>query len=192
MATQEERRATTRRRILDSARECFVAAGWDATTMADIQARADVSRGALYHHFDTKQALAEAVFEETSRTAIDRAGDAPEGSGPFELLRAACLRWLEVTAEPAVASIMFDLGPTALGWARCREIEERQSLRLMTLSVAGCMDAGEIDRTTPEVLARLINAVLAEAALALADPRSRHSAEEVRATTAGLLDALRR
>jgi hypothetical protein len=54
--------AQSRTRILDAARLCFVDRGYDQTTMKDIAATADMTAGALYHHFASKQELFAAVF----------------------------------------------------------------------------------------------------------------------------------
>ena len=47
----------TRQRILDSAVICFSESGYDKTGVAKICRTAGVSKGAFYHHFQTKQAL---------------------------------------------------------------------------------------------------------------------------------------
>jgi AcrR family transcriptional regulator len=47
----------TRSRILDAAGELFAERGYDATSVADICARAGVTKGAFYHHFKSKQAV---------------------------------------------------------------------------------------------------------------------------------------
>lgn len=56
MATQQ-RGEETRSRILEAAVTAFAKQGYDATGVAEICRRADVSKGAFYHHFSSKQAL---------------------------------------------------------------------------------------------------------------------------------------
>jgi AcrR family transcriptional regulator len=51
------------RHILEAAERCFVRRGFDATTIADICDEAGVSVGALYSHFDGKEAIVEAICE---------------------------------------------------------------------------------------------------------------------------------
>jgi len=50
---QEERRASTRARLLDATVECLVDHGYAATTTTVIAERAGVSRGAQLHHYPT-------------------------------------------------------------------------------------------------------------------------------------------
>jgi AcrR family transcriptional regulator len=47
----------TRRRILQAAEESFARYGYDATGVAEICAKAKISKGAFYHHFPSKQTL---------------------------------------------------------------------------------------------------------------------------------------
>lgn len=54
----------TRARIERAALDLFVARGVDAATTRDIAAAAGVSEGAIYRHFDGKDALASAIFLE--------------------------------------------------------------------------------------------------------------------------------
>jgi AcrR family transcriptional regulator len=47
----------TRQLILDVSMDCFAQNGYDATSVAEICQTAQVSKGAFYHHFPSKQAL---------------------------------------------------------------------------------------------------------------------------------------
>jgi AcrR family transcriptional regulator len=51
----------TRSRILDAALACFLQAGYEQTTIARIREQSGVSNGALFHHFPTKEAIADAL-----------------------------------------------------------------------------------------------------------------------------------
>jgi AcrR family transcriptional regulator len=54
----------TRRRILDAALACFLEDGYEQTTIARIRARSGASNGALFHHFPSKETIAEALYVE--------------------------------------------------------------------------------------------------------------------------------
>ncbi|MEL6890131.1 MAG: helix-turn-helix domain-containing protein [Actinomycetota bacterium] len=165
MPTQAERTASTRSKILDAARSSFVSRGYDGTTIADVLDAAAVSKGALYHHFESKQAIAEAIFSDTSRHAITAASRrARDVSDPVETLVQGCLLWLEEVSEPSVAVVMFDIGPTALGWERCRQIEAANSIRALRLGIARAVEAGAFAAARADLAAHTINAVLGELA----------------------------
>lgn len=52
----------TRTRVLDAALACFVELGYEQTTITRIRERSGVSNGALFHHFATKEAIADALY----------------------------------------------------------------------------------------------------------------------------------
>jgi AcrR family transcriptional regulator len=68
----------TRARVLDAALACFVDSGYEQTTIALIRERSGVSNGALFHHFATKEAIADALY-------VDAMASFQEGL--WELLR---------------------------------------------------------------------------------------------------------
>lgn len=63
MATQE-RAIRTRMAILEAAGAVFDEYGYATTTIAMVLERAEVTKGALYFHFQSKEALAQAVLDE--------------------------------------------------------------------------------------------------------------------------------
>jgi AcrR family transcriptional regulator len=63
---RQARSEATRRKIITSAVELFNEIGYPATGLGDIIERADMTKGALYYHFDSKESLATAIIEEGS------------------------------------------------------------------------------------------------------------------------------
>lgn len=61
---RQERAMRTRRAILNAAAAVFDERGYEAATIGEVLARAGVTKGALYFHFPSKQALAEGVLSE--------------------------------------------------------------------------------------------------------------------------------
>ena len=59
------RRERTRRKLLDAARALFARQGVDMTRINEITDEADVGFGSFYNHFDSKEAIVEAVLAET-------------------------------------------------------------------------------------------------------------------------------
>ncbi len=71
--------ADTQQRILDAARAAFAERGYEATTNRDLAERADLTAGAIYHHFGTKSELYLAVHEAAVGLVTDRFAAAVEG-----------------------------------------------------------------------------------------------------------------
>ncbi|UFR03534.1 TetR/AcrR family transcriptional regulator [Streptomyces sp. Go40/10] len=60
---QQERGIRSRRSILEAAAVVFGERGYDAASTNEILARAGLTRGALYHHFPSKEAIAAALAQ---------------------------------------------------------------------------------------------------------------------------------
>ncbi|WP_159029883.1 ScbR family autoregulator-binding transcription factor [Streptomyces marincola] len=69
MATQQ-RALRTRRRVIEAAATVFDAHGYASASITDILRTAGVTKGALYFHFDSKEALARSVVAERRRSVI--------------------------------------------------------------------------------------------------------------------------
>jgi AcrR family transcriptional regulator len=61
---QHDRAELTRQRLLEAALRCFAEQGYDATGVAMICDLAEVSKGAFYHHFDSKQTIFLALMQD--------------------------------------------------------------------------------------------------------------------------------
>lgn len=62
MATSKSENEEREQRILDAASKLIVHYGFDKTTVSDIARDAGISKGAIYLHFDSKDALFEALL----------------------------------------------------------------------------------------------------------------------------------
>ena len=167
MPSQAERREKTRTNLIQAARLFFAENGFEETHTGDILEEVGVSRGAMYHHFATKKDMFEAVFIHESEETIARANKGLKASdSPLEDLIQSCFRWLKVVQDPVSAAILLDQGPKVLGWQRARDLESKSSLDLMRRGLARSIEAGEIAVPSVELTARILNAIMAEAALA--------------------------
>ncbi|MFD1538616.1 TetR/AcrR family transcriptional regulator [Nonomuraea guangzhouensis] len=95
-------RPSSKDRLLDAAADVLLSDGAESLTLEAVAKRAGVSKGGLFYHFPTKQALTAAMIERLTKAfddALDQAGDRP---GDF--LRAyvrATLPERHTTAAPA-------------------------------------------------------------------------------------------
>jgi AcrR family transcriptional regulator len=81
----------TRARLLDAAVDCLVTFGYAGTTMARVQATAEVSRGTLTHHFSSMQELLVAAVQHVAAGQLveleDLLGQRTDPSDTAELVR---------------------------------------------------------------------------------------------------------
>ena len=169
MAKQAERRAATTEAILKAGRRLFGEQGFAATTMDDIARAARVAKGAVYHHFATKETVFEAVFDQVSRDLvleIDRA--ARTERDVLAAMVAGTQHYFAACAKGDTCQIILRDGPAVLGWERWREIDARHFGGKIPRALAAAMDAGLIARQPVEPLARLLLGAVTEAAVACA------------------------
>jgi len=191
MAKQSERREKTRAAIVKAAKRIFGERGFDATTMDDIAAGARVAKGAVYHHFKTKEELFEAVFDQVSRelvTEVDTIARAEKDV--LAAMAAGTQAYFETCAKGAIGQIILRDGPAVLGWERWREIDAQHFGGKFPRALNVAIETGLIARQPVEPLARLLLGAVTEAAVACSTGSDIAGTEYARVFR-GLLDALR-
>ena len=154
----------TRRELLQAAAACFSTQGYLATSLTDIGREAMVTRGAVYHHFENKQALFEEVMLDQLTTCVAELRSATTGDDPVERAATALTTFLQLcTAEP-FRSIVMEQGPIALGWQRWRELDQANTLQVIKEPLQALAEAGVIAVEVTDMLTQLLYACLHEAA----------------------------
>ncbi len=168
--TQAQRRSATRRALLDAGRELFAARGFAGAGQEEIVERAGVTRGALAHHFGTKQGLFRAVVESLEGELAEHiATAAMRGDDPMGHLRLGCLAFLDAALDPAVRRIVLLDAPAVLGWQAWRELDTTYGLGLVSEALDHCMEAGLMAPRPVQPLAHILLAALNEAAMLVAN-----------------------
>jgi AcrR family transcriptional regulator len=169
MATQSERLATTRAAILKTARQLFGDRGFENTTIDDIAVAAGVAKGAIYHHFKTKEALFEAVFTQVSLDlATDIARAARTEKDVLLAMAAGTQLYFAACAKKPIGQIILRDGPAVLGWDRWRKIDMEHFGGQIPHALSAAMEAGLVAKQPVEPLARLLLGAMTEAAVACA------------------------
>jgi AcrR family transcriptional regulator len=188
--TQAERSEATREALIEAARPLFAERGYAGVGTEEIVRAAGVTRGALYHHFDGKRDLFEAVYERVEIELAERiaAGALAGGAGePLAAMRAGAEMFLQACTEPEAQRIALLDGPSVLGWDRWREIAAKHGLGLIEATLQAAIEAGAIAEQPVRPLAHVLMGALDEAAMVVAraeDP------EQTRAEVGRTLDSL--
>jgi AcrR family transcriptional regulator len=181
--SQADRSATTRAALVKAAQELFAEQGFAATTRDQIAQRAGVTRGALYHHFESKTAVFAAVVADLEDELVERVVTAAaEGETTREELHLGCRAYMDASAEPAIARFLAE-APAVLGVAACRALDAEACLPLLEDGFARAEAEGVEVPGDPGVAAALLLGFLNEAAgLIAATPFNRARREAVTAT----------
>ncbi len=165
-----DRGRTTRQRIADTARTLFAEAGYEAVSTEAVRQACGISRGALFHHFPTKEAMFAAVLEAVEESVAKHMLEAASAAAnPLDALRAGCAAWLHLAAsDPAVRQIVLTDAPAVVGWGRWRQIDAAHGLGLLRRALASAAAHGRVPADQVELYAQGLLAVLVEMALLVA------------------------
>jgi len=99
----------TPERLLEAALSEFAAVGFGEAKLADIAARAGITRPSLLYHFRTKEELYEATVQRSFQKLAVALAEVMTGTAPFvDRFRAMLQRYVDfVASEPAVARIVL-------------------------------------------------------------------------------------
>lgn len=160
----------TRQRIIGTAIRLFTADGYEATAIERVLRECDCSRGALYHHFASKEALFAAAFEAVEERVLSAISTAAADiEDPRTALGAASAAWLALAANDAeVRRIVLIDAPVALGWRTWRALEARYGLGLIKAGLARAANLGALRAEQVDLYAHLLLAALTETALMVA------------------------
>ena len=108
----KENAELTRQRLIDAARQVFLARGVSRTTMEHVALQAGVTRGAIYWHFNNKLDLFQAMREQVFLPLIDRMDDTllVEGSGdPLTCIENFLCGTIQVLADSVETREIYEI-----------------------------------------------------------------------------------
>lgn len=160
----------TRAALLEEATALFAARGYAGTSLEDVATASQVTRGAVYHHFASKQALFEAVLGAREMRATAEVMTAAAGaSDPWDAAVLAVDAFLDQCCDPVYGQLVWVEGPTALGWHRWRECEQKFSYGVVERFVHDLIEAGYLEDRAADTQVKFAFWMLGGAGLALAE-----------------------
>jgi AcrR family transcriptional regulator len=191
--SRAQQAADTRAQLIQAGRALFAERGYAGVGTEEIVARAGVTRGALYHHFEDKKDLFRAVHEQLERDLATSIGEQIAGvEDPWEALVRGVRGFLNASTDPALMRIALVDAPVVLGWQEWREIDARHSLGLVSLGLQNAMDRGLLRRQQVRPLAHLLLGSITEAAMMIAHAPDHEAARrEVEGPLLALLEGLK-
>jgi AcrR family transcriptional regulator len=188
-ATREQSEITARR-ILGTATEMFAEHGYAGAGLEEIAAATGVTRGAVYHHYGSKQGLFEAVAA-ALQVRVAEEVDRVSGAAPaiWDGLVDGCRAFLETVVAGPYRRILLVDAPAVMGWSTWRTQDADASGRLLEEVLGELFKAGEITVHTVGGAAALLSGAINEAALRIADGHA--TVDDVWPDLRRMLDSLR-
>ncbi|MFE5485763.1 TetR/AcrR family transcriptional regulator [Streptomyces sp. NPDC056527] len=187
-----QQREQTRHTLLRESRRLFSKLGYASVGLSEIVGAAGVTKGALYHHFDSKAELFRAVLEQVQQeVAAHIAATADAQEDAWDQFTHGCQAFLSASTDPAIQRIMLVDGPAVLGWRDWRAMNEATSGRHLAQALTVLIHEGTIPAQPVLPLTHLLSGAMNEAALWLATSEDASDLQDTRQALARMLEALR-
>lgn len=167
---RKEFSAETRRRLVAEATALFTAKGYASTSLDEVVTAADVTKGALYHHFSSKLALFAAVFDTTQSDAVATISAAARTiDDPWERARVGVRTFMSVCQEPTFRRVVMQEGPVALGFERFREADEHNTYGLIRDIVSSVLTPYDVPDGILDTFTRVFYGAMTAAGMSVAE-----------------------
>lgn len=165
----KEEAAQTRQAVLDAARHEFATKGYAAASIVDIAERANVTHGALYHHFANKDALFRTVFDAVTDDLNARVIEAAlGGTDAIDQFTRGCRAVLEHMATDEYQRIALADAPSVLGMDEWRTVDSALGLATTAAGLELLQAEGLLPPGCVHALAAYLYGGLTEAGMQLA------------------------
>jgi AcrR family transcriptional regulator len=193
MIRQLDRSAATIADILAAARKLFASDGFDATSIDGIAAKAGVAKGAVYHHFESKEEIFTRVLEDVQAeiAALPPPAATRAMKDPLDQIAAETLRYLLAATEPSHKRILLIDGPAVIGWKKWREIDDRFFGAGAKAAMMHVLGAGASPREVDAVTHLMMGAVMEACLVCATAADAKRAARELSAGLRRMLEGLR-
>ena len=163
-----QRSQEMRARLIASARTLFAEKGFAETGTPEIVKHADVTRGALYHHFKDKTDLFRAVARaEAEALEAEITSSSTPAASPEAALRLGTEAFFEAMKRAGRARILLIDGPAVLGVTEMDEIDAGNGRATLYLGLQALLPESPAEHL--DALAKVLSAAFDRAALAIAE-----------------------
>ncbi|MBC8098572.1 MAG: TetR/AcrR family transcriptional regulator [Armatimonadetes bacterium] len=167
--TKAQQRAATMARLIEVACAVFTRDGYPNASTEEIVHQAGVTRGALYHHFGSKEGLFQEVLGHIQQQVGLRIElVTAQHDDLWEQLVAGSVAFLEVSLDPQVQRIMLIDAPAVLGWSLWRELDAQYSMKSLRAALSDLTEQGQMVPLPLDALTHVLSGAMNEAALWIA------------------------
>lgn len=192
-ARRQDYSSSTKRALIKNATVLFTDHGYAGTSLDEIVAAARVTKGAFYHHFPSKLALFESVFQRTLESSVRQIEKELRTSrDPWKRAQIGLRGFLAACQEPTYRRICMQEAPVALGHDRWQEAESDSSFRLIQGIVADLLkDLGDEEHLTETFTTVFYGAIKASGELVADATDQEEASRNVQAVIVSILAGMR-
>lgn len=167
---KQRRSEATVAAIIAAARALFGRHGFSAVSLDSVADECGRTKGAIYHHFTTKEVLFEEVFRREQRRLADDVVAASTSADPVVSFTEGIARYLSLIAtDPIACRITLLDAPSVLGWVQWRSCDGGPFRMLCVEALDQMVQAGRLrPGNDPDVLADVVLGAITEGALVVA------------------------
>ena len=192
MKRNKEETNETRSKLLVVGRKHFTERGYTGATLEEIVSEAQLTRGALYHHFGNKKGLFQAILEAIQSEIGQRVeSEASLSTDPWEQLMLGCRAFVTAAVEPRNRRILLIDGPAVLGWEDWRRMDEEHSMQHLREQLEIMKRHGHLKPIPIEAMTHFLSGALNESVLWIAQSSDDQSLEETMSVITYFLQACR-
>lgn len=179
--------------LMEIARQHFTEYGYADVTLEEIAQEANVTRGALYHHFKNKKGLFLAIFEVVQKEIGEYVeAAAAQSNNSWQQLINGCQAYLEGAVESRNQRILLIDGPAILGWDTFRKMDEKYSMNSLKEQLQFMQERELIKPISVEAITHCLSGAMNEAVLWISDHSDQKDVmEEVMIVLKHLLESFR-
>ncbi|MGN7400967.1 TetR/AcrR family transcriptional regulator [Cytobacillus praedii] len=179
--------------LMEIARQHFTEYGYAKVTLDEIAQEANVTRGALYHHFKNKKGLFLAVFEVVQKEIGEHVeAAAAQSNNSWQQLINGCQAYLEGAVVSQNQRILLIDGPAILGWDTFRKMDEKYSMNSLREQLQFMQERELIKPISVEAMTHCLSGAMNEAVLWISDHSDQKDViEEVMIVLKHMLESFR-
>lgn len=172
MPSRSERREQQTARIMEAAKTCFVRSGFKGASMQELCQEAEMSPGALYRYFPSKEAIIEAIVEEDRKRDAEILSRMMDNDDVVEGIIESFMAHMKLVHETGFSALFTEVRAEAMRNGRVAEACDRNMEQLRTAFRAYLQKASDRGAIDPEIpLDTLITMMFALGeGLIMADP----------------------
>jgi len=167
VSRRQEYAAQTRQALVDAASLLFAQQGFRKTSLAIISEQARVTKGALYHHFQDKEAIFHACYRQQLATLAESLAAMEASPDPWEAMLDRCRAFLAYGREHGTPTISLQEAISVLGWERWRSIDTEYTMGLVRETVEQLVSAGIFKSHPVGLLSELLYGILVECSMSI-------------------------